>query len=102
MLPRIDNVPNARPLRFGRVLPLQQLSETKNCIEWRAPLVADPREKFIFRFVGAFYFLNSLSMGDVFYASLIVENGSVRVADDTGVFAKPDLATILAVNLVLE
>src|SRR5690242_17825817 len=64
--------------------------------------MADAREKFIFRFVGTFYFLNPLSVGDVLDGALITEKSSVLIADGAGVFTKPDLGAISPVNFVFE
>src|SRR5438067_7587363 len=102
MFPCIQDVADSNPLRFARILALQQLSEPEDRIQWRAQFVTDTRQKFILGFVRPFYFLHSFAVRYVFNRALVVDDCSGSIADGPGILANPNLALVLPINFIFE
>src|SRR6266446_9684489 len=97
-----QNVTNAWALRFGRTLPVQQLSESNNRVKWCAKFVTDTRQKFGFGFARPLDFFDALSLSDVLYSALVIEDRPGPIANRTCVFAQPHFGSVFAVGLVLK
>src|SRR6266446_3220430 len=97
-----QNVTNARALCFGRTLPVQQLSESKNRVKRGAKFVTDTRKEFGFGLARPLDFFNTLSLSDVLYSALVIEDRPGHIANSACVFAQPHFGSVFAVGLVLK
>src|SRR5260370_25772382 len=102
MLAGTQNVADAFALYFRRLLSFKKLAEAKDRVQRRAQLVTHPRKEFAFSFAGALYLVHQFALGDVFDCPLVVLGRSGCIPDGTGVFANPNFASILAIDLVLK
>src|ERR1700730_12713255 len=102
MFSSVQDVTNTWALRFGRVLPFQQLPESENRVERRAQFVTDTRKEFTFGFVCPLYLLNALPLRYILNSALVIQDRPGRIPDGAGVFAEPNLAAILAIDLILK